>query len=118
MSERKGWNGEQQIRIANTSSRVRKANGHSLRVQRLLTVSKRARTPARAGPPLDICRVVFLRRHVQDRADVVYIVLRQCAHATRDQRLERDDQRAFLMIEDFGPDCCVDSPIPLFSPEN
>ena len=109
-SARKGWNGEKPIRIANTSSRVRKANSNLLRVQRLLTVSKRARARARAGPPLDVCRVVVLRRHVHDRADVVYIVLRQCAHATRDQRLERDNQRAFLKIEDFGPDCCVDSP--------
>ena len=38
---------------------------------------------ARAGPLPDTHRVVVLRRHIQDRADVVYVVFRHRVPATR-----------------------------------
>src|SRR6266702_6405959 len=71
---------------------------------------------ARAGRPRDVHRVVVMHRHVQDCADVVHVALRHCAPATRYERLERDDQRAFLQVEEFWPDRLVDCTTPL-SPE-
>ena len=34
---------------------------------------------------------MVLRRHVQDRADVIHVVFRHRAPATRGERLQRDD---------------------------
>jgi hypothetical protein len=63
---------------------------------------------ARARSPRDVHRVVIVHRHVQDRTDIVHIPFRECAPSTRNERLERDDQRAFLEVEEFRPDCLVD----------
>ena len=53
---------------------------------------------ARARPPRDVHRMIVMRRDVEDSADIVHIAFRDGAPTTRDERFERDDQRAFLEV--------------------
>ena len=42
--------------------------------------------------------MVVMCRHVEDSADIIHIAFRDGTPTTRDERFERDDQRAFLEV--------------------
>lgn len=42
--------------------------------------------------------MIVMRRDVEDSADIVHIAFRDGTPTTRDERFERDDQRAFLEV--------------------
>ena len=55
--------------------------------------------------------MVVIRRHVQDRTDIVQITFRHraatTASRTDDERLEGNDERALLQVEELRSDCFV-----------